>query len=293
MKKFLCLLVLFSLLLFFISFPQETIEASKSGLMLWFTQILPTLLPFCMLSYMVLRSEILPQKLGAGYVIFCGFLFGFPIGSKLTADFYKKKWISRTEADILCCFTNNLSPAFVIASLQQILTLSAPVHCYFLLYGIPLCYGIIRLLLYHRNDVFTQKETASRFHMDMQIVDAGIINGFETLIRICGYMILFSVFCAIFKKIPGLSPLFLLLLTGSLEVTNGMAALAVFPCSRTIRLFLALCFLSWGGICGLFQTFSILGDAGLSVKKYLAQKIVLLFLTITGSLLLLFWGVLL
>lgn len=293
MKKILCFLVLFLFLSFFIISPQEAVDASKSGLMLWFTQILPTLLPFCMLSYMVLHSEILPKKLGAGYVILCGFLFGFPIGSKLTADLYKKQRISEKEADLLCCFTNNLSPAFVIASLQQILHLSVPIHCYFLLYGIPLCYGTTLLLLYHRNHVFTQKETASRFHMDMQIVDAGIINGFETLIRICGYMILFSVFCAVFQKISGLSPWILLLLTGSLEVTNGMAALADFPCSRTVQLFLALCFLSWGGLCGLFQTFSILEDAGLSMKKYVLQKLCLLFLTVSVSLLLLVCGVLL
>ena len=31
--------------------------------------------------------------------------------------------------------------------------------------------------------------------MDMQIIDAGIIHGFETLIKICGYIILFSIFC--------------------------------------------------------------------------------------------------
>lgn len=293
MKKFLCFLILLLFLLFFIAFPQEAADASKSGLMLWFTQILPTLLPFCMLSYIVLHSQLLPEKLGAGYVILCGFLFGFPIGCKLTADLYKKQCISRKEAELLSCFTNNLSPAFVIASLQQILMLSVPVHCYFLIYGIPLCYGITLFLLYHRKYVFTQKETASRFHMDMQIVDAGIINGFETLIRICGYMILFSVFCAVLKKIPGLSPWFLLLLTGTLEVTNGIAALADFPCSRIIQLFLALCFLSWGGICGLFQTFSILQDAGLSMKKYLLQKIFLLLLTIACSLLLLFLGILL
>ena len=29
--------------------------------------------------------------------------------------------------------------------------------------------------------------------MDMQIIDAGIIHGFETLIKICGYIILFSI----------------------------------------------------------------------------------------------------
>ena len=186
MKKFVFIFLCCILFLFFICFPHAAVSASKQGLRLWFTQILPTLLPFCVLSYVILRSEILPKKFSTCYIVLCGFLFGFPIGCKLTADFYSSKYISREKASALCCFTNNLSPVFVITAIQEILQLPlSPVYVFFF-YVIPFLYGMSMLLLYHRTPSSTQKETASRFHMDMQIIDAGIMHGFGTLIKICG-----------------------------------------------------------------------------------------------------------
>ena len=113
------------------------------------------------ISYVILRSEILPKKFSTCYIILCGFLFGFPIGCKLTADFYSSNYISREKASALCCFTNNLSPVFVITAIQEILQLPlSPVYI-FLIYGIPFLYGMSMLLLYHRTPSSTQKETAN------------------------------------------------------------------------------------------------------------------------------------
>lgn len=135
MKKFVFIFLCCILFLFFICFPHAAVSASKQGLRLWFTQILPTLLPFCVLSYVILRSEILPKKFSTCYIVLCGFLFGFPIGCKLTADFYSSNYISREKASALCCFTNNLSPVFVITALQEILQLPlSPVYVFLILW---------------------------------------------------------------------------------------------------------------------------------------------------------------
>lgn len=220
------------------------------------------------------------------------FLFGFPIGCKLTADFYSSKYISREKASALCCFTNNLSPVFVITAIQEILQLPlSPVYV-FLIYGIPFLYGMSMLLLYHRTPSSTQKETASRFHMDMQIIDAGIIHGFETLIKICGYIILFSIFCEMLQTLPFPAHWFSLAATGFLEVTNGVALLSTSACTRQIKSLLAVLFLSWGGLSGIFQVSSILHQTGLSLRNYVLQKIILLLLTVGCCIPLLFLGIL-
>ena len=46
--------ILFFFLLFF---PQISLEASKTGLLLWFDTILPTLLPFLVLSQLILKTS--------------------------------------------------------------------------------------------------------------------------------------------------------------------------------------------------------------------------------------------
>lgn len=301
MKKFVCLCLVFLLLIFFILFPQNALSASKQGLTLWFEQILPTLLPFSVLSYVVLRSNLFDgtstrkhRKISneEWYIILCGFLFGFPIGSKLTADLYREGRIPRKRAQYLCVFTNNLSPVFVVSVLHEILHLQVKLSFYLLLYGIPFLYGLVLLLRIASSEPHKQKNTASRFQITMQIVDAGIINGFETLIKICGYIMMFSIFTEIVQSIPYGSPFPKLVLTGCLEVTNGISVLSQFSCTHFQKVLLATLFLSLNGISGLFQTASILSTSDLSMTLYLKMKLLLVSAIMASATIFLFLGIL-
>ncbi len=277
---------------YFLAAPAEALEASRRGLYLWFTQLLPALLPFSILSYVVIASGLLScgKKVKKSrissfewYVIFCGFLFGFPIGSKLTADLYKEGKLSYKNASILCCFTNNLSPVFVTTAVSSMLDLNVNFAVYLVIYGIPLCYGIVRLL-FSKEQASVNTNTVSGFHLDMQTVDDGIMNGFETLIRICGYIMMFSIMSEVIKTLPFRNAGLNLFLVGCTEVTNGIACLAQFPCSDSTKYLSAVLFLSWNGISGLFQTASILKTTDLSIRQYLKNKLVLLLFQTSVSL---------
>ena len=278
------------MLLFFLLSPTAALEASRRGLALWFDQLLPTLLPFTVLSYVILQSNLFASTRFSrqsqhfltaeeGFVILCGFLFGFPIGSKLTADLYSQKKITKERASVLFVFTNNLSPVFVTTIFQSQLGYRPGINTYLLLYGIPFLYGITMLLVHRRQlPVPEQKNTTSRFHMDIKIIDAGIIHGFETLIKICGYIILFSLTAELLKMIPIEAPTIKTLIIGCTEVTNGMPELSAIS-NPTLQYALAILFLSWGGMCGLFQTSSIVSCTDLSMKKYLLTRLFLVSLT--------------
>ena len=209
------------------------------------------------------------------YVIFCGFLFGFPIGSKLSADLYEHHRIVKKRAQILACFTNNLSPVFVTSVLVNQLHFSSVVPFFLLLYGIPLCI-CLALLSFIKPERFVHEKKESRFQLNMQIVDAGIINGFETLIKICGYIMMFSIFAEIAQSIPYGSSFPKLVLTGCLEVTNGISALSQFSCNHFQKYLLTVLFLALNGISGLFQTASLLSVSNLSIKQYLKMKLLLI-----------------
>lgn len=292
MKKFVCLCLVFLLLIFFILFPQNALSASKQGLTLWFEQILPTLLPFSVLSYVVLRSNLFDgtstrkhRKISneEWYIILCGFLFGFPIGSKLTADLYREGRIPRKRAQYLCVFTNNLSPVFVVSVLHEILHLQVKLSFYLLLYGIPFLYGLVLLLRIASSESHKQKNTASRFQITMQIVDAGIINGFETLIKICGYIMMFSILTQMLLSVPWSHTVIPVLLSGCLEVTTGVATLGQSDITDSYKYILALFMLSLNGICGLCQTASILSQTNLSMRSYCKHKLIIVLLVLTGG----------
>jgi hypothetical protein len=293
MKKIIFALFIILFIAYFLGNPSAAIAASARGLTLWFTQLLPTLLPFSVISYVVLASGLLSSgKKGIsreGYVLLCGFLFGFPIGSKLSADLYREGQLSRRNAAILCCFANNLSPAYVTTALGEILGLPVRGRLYLLLYGIPLLLCLTCLHL-RGEAVSQQKNTASGFRLDMQIVDAGIINGFETLIKICGYIMLFSLLSEMLKTV--VSNRAGLLLIGCTEVTNGIAALSEAGLNNGTTCMLALLFLSLNGMSGFFQTASLLGGTDLSVRQYAKGKLLATGLIMAAAAILLRLGVL-
>jgi hypothetical protein len=219
-----------------------------------------------------LKGTILPISI----IMCCGIIFGFPIGAKLSADFYMHGYISKPQAEILCVCTNQFGPMYVNGFVIPFLfgTNKVDVPLLLLLYLAPTLLCIIRLLWIGKREM-THKKSASRFQLDMQIIDAGIISGFETLIKICGYIVLFSLltaFCSNLLQnisIPGL------LLLGNLEISNGIFMLSEYPISQPLKYMIAIQLLSFGGICGLAQTSSFLTPARLSSKKYVLGKIAL------------------
>ncbi|MCM1105776.1 MAG: hypothetical protein NC355_02420 [Blautia sp.] len=279
------------LLVFFLLFPAEALAASRRGLALWFDQLLPALLPFTVLSYVILRSNLFsfPPKVRRiapeeWYIILCGFLFGFPIGSKLTADLYRAGRLSPKRATLLFICANNLSPVFVTTALTELLGIPPGIFAYAVIYGIPLTFLLIRLFTLPPFVPAGQKNTASGFRLDMQIVDAGIVNGFETLIKICGYVVLFSLAAELLHLLPMGLPICKTLLIGSMEVTTGMSELSCLG-NPALRYILGLCFLSWGGVSGFFQTASIVSGTDLSMKSYISHRLLFAAVTLLFTLL--------
>ena len=285
MKKILFTCVFLLLILFICIVPQTAVEAAKSGLLTWFNQIVPALLPFSILSAVLLRSGYMDglgsyaNGLAILLTLVCGFVFGFPIGAKLAADFYSKNLLNREQASLLCICANNFSSMYVGGYVLPTLfpTQDVSIHTYLLLYLFPLLIAIVLFLTpAYRPKKLNRKKTASRFHLDMQIIDAGIISGFESLIKICGYIVLFSLFSQLICKLWPTDSLLGTLLLGNLEITNGIQLLlhAKHLNSET-KYRLALQFLSFGGCSGLAQTASILKGAELPMRSYLLGKMIL------------------
>ena len=281
-------------LIYILCFPEVTVNAAAKGLILWFEQIIPSLLPFAILSNIIIASDTLPaltrrflpiiQKFlpvsdSGVFVLFSGFLFGFPMGSKNCAKLLLEEKIDKKEAEILFIITNNMSPIFIQNYIlgQQ---LNLPEYfgwSIFILYLPPLLLGIYFL----RKNVPSgnlHKKTASRSKINFQIVDAGIMNGFETLTRIGGYIILFSILASCFLQLP-ISCHLKIGCIGFTELTNGIDFLSSTNLTPESQYPLAMIFTAFGGLSGIAQTSAMIKDTGLSMKKYLYWKLVLCIIT--------------
>lgn len=89
--------------------------------------------------------------------------------------------------------------------------------------------------------------------MNFKIIDAGIMNGFDTLARLGGYIMLFSMLASLLRKLP-FRPEFTLLATGVLELTNGIDCLSAYSGTSQLKYILAMAFTAFGGLSGIAQT---------------------------------------
>ena len=294
MKKKMFILIILLSLFYILKYPTITVNAAADGLVLWFEKVLPSLLPFSILSNVMIASNILPALTGkimpllrifmpvsdnGAFVLFSGFLFGFPMGSKNCAQLLQEQKLSFKEAEVLFIITNNISPVFIQS---YILKTQLQLDGYFglsllLLYLPPLITGKI-LLSSAANNICNHKKSASRSKINFQIVDAGIMNGFETLTKIGGYIMIFSILASCFSQMP-LPDSVKICCIGFTELTNGIQALSKSPLSLEKQYILAMIFTAFGGISGLAQTSAMIKDTGLSMKKYLFWKIILCIIT--------------
>ena len=281
MKKIVFTCVILFIIAYSFFFPETTVRAANNGIQMWFHQILPALLPFTIISSILVKSDFLKSFKGNANLIAClltmscGFVFGFPVGAKLSADFYKQKLLSKKQATVLAIGTNNFSPMYVCGFALSLLFTSNEYNTvtYILLYLVPLIFVSIYLVFLNIKKTST---SITPFYLDMHIMDSSIISGFESLIKICGYIVLFSIATEILMttitEILIQPPFSLTLLLGNLEITNGIHLLSEFEITESLKYIVAIQLLSFGGLSGIAQTGSILSEAGLSMHKYIIGK---------------------
>lgn len=292
MKKTISVIVIFILIFYMLCAPKEAVGAAANGLLLWYETILPTLLPFAIVSnlfidsnmfYLISRFLYLPLRLllpisrEGSFPVFAGFLFGFPMGSRISAVMLSQNKLSYSEASVIFAVTNNMSPVF-INSFIFYHALHAPrlaLPAFLSLYVPALFIG--RLFLHRQPPApdFSQKNTAPGFCVNFKIMDAAIMNGFETLTKLGGYIMLFSMIAAIAEHLPIHHPLFKSLLIGSIEITNGIQFTSQTTLPLREKYLLCVAFTAFGGLSGLAQTSSMVSGSNLPMKRYIGIKLLL------------------
>jgi sporulation integral membrane protein YlbJ len=129
---------LYATVIFFITcaiifFPDASLEASKRGLHMWWNIVFPSLLPFFIVSEILisigvvrfigvflepLMRPVFKVPGAGGFVWAMGMASGFPAGAKLTARLRQENQISRHEAERLVSFSNSSNPLFIFGAVS-------------------------------------------------------------------------------------------------------------------------------------------------------------------------------
>ena len=299
-------LVLLLATLALVVWPQQSMEAAKTGLQLCYNVIIPSLFPFFVLSSLVVELGL------AGYVgralegimrplfnvpgccasaVALGFIGGYPVGARTAISLYEKGMCTKTEAERLLAFCNNSGPAFILGVVGAGIFSSSRVGV--LLYlahaAASLCIGIL-FRFYKRGEKGGEEKGRLNFQTQrLSVAFTGSVkNSFMSTLNICAFVVFFTVvirMLLVSGALPALSgalstllsPLGMTeqwgerLLTGVLEISSGVWSL-VGDGSLSGRLTMAAFMLGWAGISVHCQVLSFLGGSGLSVRTYLVGK---------------------
>lgn len=298
-KQLAAALIVLILLIYILLQPDEALKASLNGLMLWFYTLLPTLLPFLILTNLVNSLDLgssltflmrpftrffFHLSANGCYILLMGLLCGFPMGAKLCGDYVRTGRLSTREAQFLLPLCNMVSPAFLIsylltAMLHQTGNLVPFLVC---IYLPVLVWGLFSSnILYRLKEPAEKKETGCRSQsiFSAAMFDSCIMNGFEIITKLGGYLILFSLFSSMIASVSILSEEFRCILLVLLEITNGAKTAASSALPEGLKIFLILTGANLGGFSFLAQTSGMLKDTKLSLSQYIIEKAIISAMT--------------
>lgn len=214
---FITIMVIFTF--FMIINPQETVNAAASGFKLWYSILLPALLPFFIVAELLISLGLV-KFLGlvleplmrplfrlpgcSSLVIVMGFTSGFPVGAVLTKKLYDEKMLTDEEAERLVSFTNNSSPLFIIGAVG-VGMFSSPILGYLLAFSHYTANLLVGLFLTKRAkekliSPAPKYKNAFRFLLNQETPGIGrlagdaIKNSISNMLNIGGFIVIFSVF---------------------------------------------------------------------------------------------------
>ncbi|MCM1144365.1 MAG: hypothetical protein NC318_04520 [Blautia sp.] len=283
--------LLFTLLALYLTYlllryPAQSLTYANTGLLLWFQKMIPTLLPFMILSGIMVRRNLTERfakwfhplfhaiwgtSLNGSYVILIGMLCGFPMGARVIGELCHVGRLSEREGEFLLSFCNNIGPIYFTSFVMGTLSLSGHWAPLLIMYGVPLFYGWIYRMLFYRNPAtfFYSPITSgdsTRVPSLLEAVDESIVSGLIGIGKLGGYMVFFNLLNVMLLPFSSLPQMFLALCNCMLEITSGINYIG------QKGMFLILTLLPFGGLSCMAQTYSMIKDTNLSLSRYFMHK---------------------
>ena len=211
-----------------IIFSKTNLTATKSGLELWSTSVLPSLLPFFIAVELLKYTDII-KILGklfnpimrpifnvpgaASFALIMRIISGYPTGAKIVSDFKKEGICSDIECERLIAFTNNSGPLFIISTVGISFLGDTRTGILLFITHILACLSVGFLFRWWKNgkksnysnnsNLLSQPEKNNKkanLNNLGEILATSIMNSINTIIMIGGFVTIFSVIVSILKE---------------------------------------------------------------------------------------------
>jgi hypothetical protein len=256
---------------------QTALAGAQAGLELCIRSVIPSLFPFLFLSVILTGAggQVLSPVLrplgrlcripeGAESILAVGLIGGYPVGAQCVAQACRDCRLDIKTARRMLGFCSNAGPSFIFGFLSGCF---APLSLW-LLWGIHILSAVITGILLPGGSTTQFTEGSPAPVSPVSALERSV----RTMALICGWVILFRVILAFFRRwFLWLLPTWAdILVSGLLELANGCCQLPMLP-QESLQFILASGLLAFGGVCVWLQTASV--TKGLGTGSYLHGKV--------------------
>lgn len=212
-------------------FSKSNLTATKNGLTLWATCVVPSLFPFFVITNLLTHTKIV-KFVGklldkfmrpifnvpgiGGFAFVMGLISGYPVGAKIVSDFRENGMVTKDEGERMLAFTNNSGPLFIISSVG--ISLFGDTTTGLLLLGTHILscitVGIIlgkfskksdeEFRIIHNSSKSNYKTNTTSSDVSLknlgEILGNSINSSISTILMIGGFVVIFSVIISILNQ---------------------------------------------------------------------------------------------
>ncbi|MBE6140525.1 MAG: hypothetical protein E7172_03195 [Firmicutes bacterium] len=277
-SKIMQMTIILFLILLFINY-NIVLSSSLMAVDIWLKKVFPYLFIMFIINDSLINLNFHHNFSLNVFVFIASLLSGAPSSAFIINNLYQKKAISKNNANYLLLWTYFSNPLFLYAMFNSLFSFSITLK-------LILIHYLSNLLIY----LFQKKHLSLNNIYQNELTNFNIASSIKksmnTLIMILGTITFYMVVTNIFAHTFNFNQIFTIILKGFLEITQGLNNLSVLS-NVILKQFLALSFISFGGLSIHTQVKCILQEFDLDYKFFLKGRIFqlliansLLFLTI-------------
>lgn len=290
-----CLLM--TILMSIIIFSKEVTQSVGFSISIWKDNLFPSLFPFFVISNLLIEYKfinLLSKSLGncmpklfglskeTSFVFFISLISGFPSSAKYTSKLVQEEIISKEEGEQLLTFTHFANPLFILSFIGT--TLLNNKNLAFLILFCHITSNLI-IGIISKKDI---KGPPKRKNIQVTntipsfgtALSKSILDALNTLFLLLGIITCFLVVSTIIKEVIPLDETTKVLLSGILEMTQGIKLVNEINISIFLKGLFILSFLSFGGLSIHMQVLSFISEAKLRYFPYFWARIIQVVLSI-------------
>ena len=209
-----------------------------------------------------------------GFVLASSLFTGFPSGAKYTKDLVEKKLITIKEAESLLTFTHYSNPLFILGMIGTTLLNNKVLGLIILISHITS--GVLVGIILNKNNKVTTnnknefKQTNKTFG---ELLTDSIFDSLNSMFLLLGIVTIFLIITTIINKLIPLPPILKVIISGILEMTQGVKLASTLVIPELLKVILITGFISFGGLSVHMQVLGFISSQKIKYKPFLISRI--------------------